>query len=125
MEQIGRTPSELDTPRQMVFKDHAPGDTSDGYHTFDELYDHRRALTALLFASRGGWRSRAHHPDDSPCYEGYFIVGLDLPTGTITYHYADQFWDDFQNLADLPHAPKWDGAEPNLTVTRLIDAARG
>lgn len=109
------------------------GETSDGYHTFNELYDHRRALTAALLAlvastptmfGMWSWRSRAHHPDDSPCYEGYFIVGIELPTGMVTYHYADQYWDDFQAVPAIPHAPKWDGAEPPLSVTRLIDYAR-
>ena len=116
-------------PRQMVFKDDAPGDTSDGHHTFHELYNHRRALTAVLAsaaASAGdSWRSREHHPDDSPMFEGgYFIVGIELPTGTITYHYKNQFWDDFAAVPEIPHAPKWDGATPDDTVTRCLDLAR-
>ena len=105
--------------------------TSDGYHTFRELYDHRRALTAalMLLAESEGfcttWRSRAHHPDDTPCYEGYFIVGMNIGGGVITYHYANQYWDDFKHIPELPHAPKWDGEGPSDTVERLIDFARG
>lgn len=103
------------------------GQTSDGYHTFDELYIHRRALTAALFklAAIKAWRSRAHHPDDDQIFDGYFIVGLDLPQGTVTYHYADQYWDDFRAIKELDHAPKWDGALPELSVTRLIMFATG
>lgn len=102
---------------------------SDGYHTFDELYDHRRALTAALLAaaamSGDSWRSKAHHPDDGPMFEGgYFIVGLDLPTGTISYHYKLTHWDDFAAVPELPHAPKWDGATPDDTITRLLAFAR-
>lgn len=107
------------------------GSTSDGFHTFGELYDHRRALTAFLAVVMttalpgGAWRSKQHHPDDGPMFEGgYFIVGLKLPTGTITYHYKLTHWDDFQNVPELPHAPKWDGATPNDTVHRLLLAAR-
>lgn len=119
-------------PDGTVQPDPITSETSDGYHTFRELYDHRRALTAALaemvtrfvWLDQSAWRSRSHHPDDSPCYEGYFIVGIDLPTGTITYHYANQYWDDFKNVPELPHAPKWDGAGPEATVTRLIDYAR-
>jgi len=102
---------------------------SDGYHTFGELYDHRRALTAVLAgaaASEGdSWRSKAHHPEDGPMFEGgYFIVGIDFPTGTITYHYKLSHWDDFAAVPEREHAPKWDGAAPADTVTRLLAAAR-
>lgn len=96
---------------------------SDGYHTFDELYDHRRALTvALCFAlPHLAWRSKEHHPDDSPMFEGgYFIVGIDLPTGTITYHYKLSHWDDFAHVPELEHGRKWDGAPPSATVERLL-----
>lgn len=103
---------------------------SDGYHTFGELYDHRRALTAVLAASAASagdsWRSKAHHPDDDPMFEGgYFIVGIDLPgVGPITYHYKLKHWDDFAAVPELEHAPKWDGATPADTVTRCLDLVR-
>jgi hypothetical protein len=102
-------------------------DLSDGYHTFGELYDHRRALTAALAAERAdiSWRSKAHHPDDSPMFEGgYFIVGIDTPAGTVTYHYKLTHWDDFAEVPELEHAPKWDGAAPEATVTRLLGWAK-
>jgi hypothetical protein len=100
---------------------------SDGYHTFGELYDHRRALTAALatVSLNAAWRSKAHHPDDLPMFEGgYFIVGIDLPTGTITYHYKLSHWDDFACVHEVEHAPKWDGAMPPETVARLLEFAR-
>jgi hypothetical protein len=105
------------------------GQVSDGYHTFGELYDHRRALTAVLAAAAAdagdSWRSKAHHPDDDPMFEGgYFIVGINLPTGTITYHYKLKHWDDFAPVPELEHAPKWDGATPADTVTRCFDLVR-
>lgn len=110
-------------------KDKETDNISDGYHTFGELYDHRRALTAVLAmaAATAGdsWRSKAHHPDDDPMFEGgYFIVGIELPTGTITYHYKLHHWDDFKDVPELPYAPKWDGATPADTVTRLLALAR-
>jgi hypothetical protein len=98
---------------------------SDGFHTFGELYDHRRALTAALAVSMPSWRSKAHHPEDGPMFEGgYFIVGIDLPTGTITYHYKLSHWDDFTGVEEREHAPKWDGAGPPATVDRLLEWAR-
>jgi hypothetical protein len=104
-----------------------PGGASeitDGYHTFGELYDHRRALTAALAVSMPSWRSKAHHPDGDPMFPGYFIVGIDLPTGTVTYHYKLAHWDDFSGVEEREHAPRWDGAGPGDTVTRLLEWAR-
>jgi hypothetical protein len=103
------------------------GEVGDGHHTFQELYDHRRALTAALCKALNldAWRSRKHHPDDDPMFEGgYFVVGIDLPTGTITYHYKLKYWDDFADVIELEHAPKWDGAAPDDTVTRLLEWVR-
>ena len=124
----------------LLFRERADDtdEISDGHHTFGELYDHRRALTAVLagyaaLTSRaisgmpegGAWRSKAHHPDDSPMFEGgYFIVGIELDTGTITYHYKLTHWDDFAAVPELDHAPKWDGAGPPETIERLLRLAQ-
>lgn len=100
---------------------------SDGYHTFGELYDHRRALTAALCRalSQWSWRSKQHHPDDDPMFEGgYFIVGITLPTGTITYHYKLSHWEDFSGVREIEHAYKWDGALPPQTIDRLLEWTR-
>jgi hypothetical protein len=98
---------------------------SDGHHTFDELYDHRRKLTAVLATigavNGDSWRSKLHHPDDGPMFDGSFIVGIDLPAGTITYHYPLSSWDEFAAVKVLEHAPKWDGAGPAETLVRLAD----
>lgn len=105
-----------------------PEQISDGYHTFQELYAHRRALTAVLAgaaASAGdSWRSKAHNPDDDPMFDGYFIVGIEFPTGTVTYHYKLKYWDEFAAVPEREHAPKWDGATPDDSVTRMLELAR-
>lgn len=103
-------------------------EVSDGYHTIGDLYDHRRALTAVLATAAAtagdSWRSKAHHPEDSPMFEGSFIVGIDLPSGTITYHYNLEHWDDFTGVPELEHSKKWDGAGPGDSVTRMLKIAR-
>jgi hypothetical protein len=119
------TTHEGQTVRIDVLASHI--EVSDGHHTFGELYDHRRALTAALCRalSLDAWRSKAHHPEDSPMFEGgYFIVGVNLPTGPITYHYKLSHWDDFAGVIELEHAPRWDGAMPPVTVDRLLEWAR-
>lgn len=113
----------VDDRGDLVPKDNAPDDTSDGFHTFAELYEHRRALTTVLatIAAINGdsWRSKAHHPDDSTIFDGYFIVGIELPDGTVTYHYPLSDWDKFDVVQELEHAPKWDGATAPETPVRL------
>lgn len=98
-------------------------DISDGYHTFGELYQHRRALTAALvkLMPEASWRSRQHSEGDSLIFRGYFIVGIDLPQGTITYHYKLDYWDDFAAARELDRAPAWDGARSEATVDRLLE----
>lgn len=101
---------------------------SDGFHTFGDLYDHRRALMAALAKAvlLDAWKTRHHHPDDeTPMFPGYFLVGINLPTGGVRYHYKLAHWDDFRSLIEVPHAPVWDGAGPNETVSRLLAWARG
>lgn len=100
---------------------------SDGYHTFGELYDHRRALTSALVNMVGpgvAWRSQQHHEGGEPMFDGYFILGIDLPTGTITYHYKIENWDDFSHARIMERAPEWDGASPAATVERLLSFGR-
>jgi hypothetical protein len=98
-----------------------PGQTSDGYHTFDELYQHRNLLY-LAFLWRhsdwgGGWRSRKH--DDGSSYEGWFIVGTSVNSMQISYHLPDELWDYCDWLTEYPQAPKWDGHTPQDVVERL------
>jgi hypothetical protein len=102
-------------------------DISDGYHTFGELYEHRMALTLALARSGAGrvWRSKQHHPDDGPMFDDSFIVGIVLPSGTITYHYNLKFWDLFDGIRELNYGNKWDGATPNDTIERLLNYRKG
>jgi hypothetical protein len=105
----------------------ADDEVSDGYHTFGELYDHRRALFAALTRAYPelSWRSKQHHPDDDPMFEGgYFIVGMHLPTGQISYHYKLPHWDDYDVVPELDHAPKWDGHNASDVVDRLLNWRR-
>lgn len=104
------------------------GDTSDGYHTFNELYDYRKAYNALLFnewASRGicdvhkSW----HHSDGEACFGGgWFIVSAQTPSGQITNHYETADWELFR-VPERELAAAWDGHTPAIALERLLTLA--
>jgi hypothetical protein len=77
------------------------GNTSDGYHTFNELYDFRKAYNAALFNEwAAGGKCSVHkswrHHDGEPCFGGgWFIVVAVLPDGQISNHYETKDWDLF------------------------------
>lgn len=95
------------------------GTTSDGYHTFDELYHHRAVLFSVIVATFPGrsWKSLHHH--DGTMYDGMFIVGIDTPAGPATYHYdVEPYWDMFP-CEVLDRAPEWDGHTPDDAIERI------
>lgn len=103
------------------------GETSDGYHTFNELYRHRAALFATLCKVFIGmsWKTRLHHPEDGhPMFDGMFLAGIDLPNGTVTYHLEEEEWENFPHIAEIQHAPKFDGHTSNDVLATLQEWAR-
>ena len=81
------------------------GTISDGFHSFDELYDHRMTLFAVVLKAHraNAWKSRLH-ADGDMC-DGWFIVGINTPEGQFTYHYKAEHWDLFDpfHLDACPH----------------------
>ena len=95
------------------------GETSDGYHTFDELYDHRAKLFSVIVRDHRelAWKSKLHH--DGTMYDGMFVVGIEAPDGQATYHYdVDPYWDLF-DCKELDRAPEWDGHTPQQAIDRI------
>ena len=95
------------------------GDTSDGYHTFNELYHHRAVLFSVIVKAfqEKAWKARLHH--DGTMYDGMFIVGIDTPEGQASYHYdIDPYWDMFE-CRELERAPEWDGHTPAQAIERI------
>jgi hypothetical protein len=84
------------------------GKISDGYHTFDELYEIRKIYNAALFnewAKQGLYEvhKSAKHYDGENAFGGFwFIVVAMLPTGQISNHYKLEDW----NLFNIPSYPK-------------------
>lgn len=95
------------------------GETSDGYHTFNELYHHRAVLFSVIVKAfpEKAWKARKHH--DGTMYDGMFIVGIETPDGQATYHYdIEPYWDMFQ-CKELEYAPEWDGHTPIQAIARI------
>lgn len=97
------------------------GEVSDGFHTFNGLYEQRVILfAALVKAYRDkAWKSYRHE-DGEYCFGGgWFIVGIDTPEGSYTYHYGNKYWDKFDCIA-LPRGKHWDGHTEKDAETRLM-----
>ena len=123
--------------------------TSDGYHTFKELYEFRKAYNVALFNEWGRqvkeektfcmnehgkiieetltreYKFNVHkswnHHDGEPCFGGgWFIVVAMLPEGQISNHYKAEDWDLFA----IPEEPKalfpFDGHSGQDVIERLL-----
>jgi hypothetical protein len=104
------------------------GSTSDGYHTFDELYAFRMLYHAAFVKALPTYQGRSltpttvkswKHSDGEPCFGGgWFIVVTTLPTGQISNHYEAQHWSLFEvSEVDLP--PAYDGHDASDVLNRL------
>lgn len=123
---------------------------SDGYHTFDELYEFRKMYNAALFnewakENKDSKEVREGHNelfndtiefkpkynvhkswkyyDGEDCFGGgWFIVSAMLPTGLISNHYRAEDWDMFK----VPEKPKalfpFDGHTSNDVLNRIKDS---
>lgn len=111
---------------------------SDGYHTMDELYEHRITLfialarvynavktkldpnlypvTTTLLAP--AWRSKKH--DNGTMMPGWYILGIGKEKGEqITYHLPDSTWDQTDFAETLERAPLWDNHKSKDVLERL------
>jgi hypothetical protein len=99
----------------------------DGYHTFDELYDHRITLyiclcEALVHAgSTSVWRSKRHSDGELPFGTGtQYILGIGKNEGSqITYHIPIERWEESGSAETLEKAPEWDKHTSDDVLKRL------
>ena len=107
------------------------GNSTDGYHAFNELYEHRHLLFCAMVASvvldiqdckdfihdnSIVWKSHRHH--DGTALKGWFVAGVKLSTGDISYHLPDRLWD-VCIAPERPLAPEWDGHTSEDALRRL------
>jgi hypothetical protein len=110
------------------------GNYSDGYHTFNELYEFRLQYNAALFNEWASYKIEGllqekynvhkswKHSDGEYCFgpeKEWFIVSAMLPTGLISNHYKAEHWDLFK----VPEVEKamfeYDGHTAQDVLTRL------
>lgn len=97
------------------------GELSDGFHTFNSLYEQRAILFAALVKAYKdkAWKSYRHE-DGELCFGGgWFIVGIDTPKGSYTYHYENKYWYLF-DCVELQMSKHWDGHTEADAETRLM-----
>lgn len=104
------------------------GEVSDGYHTFNELYEFRKLYNACLFNS---WfkqdlykvHKSTRHSDGELCFGGgWFIVMASTPAGQISNHYEMKDWLLF-SCPVYSRADEWDGHTTKDVVTTLKQLA--
>jgi len=81
--------------------------TTDDYHTFRELYEHRMALTSALTRHVKSYRSLKHN--DGTMFDDMFIVVFYINGKQCSYHYPIRFWEFFDHCAIKEKAEEWDG----------------
>lgn len=101
------------------------GPVSDGFHSFDELYTHRCLLYCLMLEVLkdssllhlfSPWKSWKH--GDGSNFPGWFISGLTLPAGEISYHLPADLWGNC-HAEILEYAKKWDGHTSQNVIERI------
>ena len=126
------------------------GEVSDGFHSFNELYNFRKVYNALLFNEWGSQinkisefhkdkNGRVHeviiskkpkydvhksirHHDGELCFGGgWFVVVAVLPSGQITNHYEMKDWGLFK----IPEVEKakyeFDGHTSQDSIERMLN----
>jgi hypothetical protein len=108
---------------------------SDGYHTFEELYEHRCMLAVGLANELDAWscgehnlasanskmksifKARKHH--DGTGYDGWFLLCFSTSEGQISYHLPEKYWDmlciDEYDISPV----EFDGHTPADVLDRL------
>ena len=115
---------------------------SDGYYTFKELYNYRMLYNALYFnelaligipdynfdnpelimetITKYNVHKSFRHNDGELCFGGgWFIVVAVLPTGQISNHYEEKYWDLFKIPAVEKSTVLYDNHTPKDVEKRI------
>ncbi len=94
------------------------GDISDGYHTFNELYEHRHLLfiNVALAHRATAFKTWKNHKGEE--WEGWFILGINTKFGQITYHLPMHYWLSV-HVKKVEYNADYDNHQPDDVIDRL------
>lgn len=120
----------IHTPGGSITVPRPLGKISNGEHTFSELYAlryaffirycndcQRNAAEGYPYTGSNPWKSMKHQ--GGGMYDEYFVAGIELPAGPISYHLPIELWD-MLDVPALDTAPPYDGHTPDQIVERLL-----
>lgn len=89
---------------------------SDGFHSLDDLYEHRNLLfiQLCLNSPMPVWIKKEED------YSGYFCLYMKLISGQISYHIPNKYRYLVEDRATA-HPEQWDGHTSLDVVQRLMD----
>lgn len=106
------------------------GNISDGYHTFNELYDHRNTMFIALCKSlmvndpdhfEGKIYKTRFDFENKYCGDGWFILGINFPKGKqISYHLPFKYWETCKQFQSFDKVPAFDGHTSKDVLERLL-----
>lgn len=103
------------------------GQISDGYHTFNELYQFRLLYNAAFFnllalqKDVDVYKARKHYDGNFPFNNpNYFIVVAELPTGQISNHYPMKGWTLFK-IKEKEYSNPYDNHTTNDVINRITN----
>ncbi len=91
---------------------------SDGYHTFEELYEHRHLLFINLLSIYDYCAFKTRRNQEGEELKGWFIAGLDLSFGQITYHMPMKYWPHLA-VREIESNADYDGHNSKDVLNRL------
>jgi hypothetical protein len=97
---------------------------SDGFHTFEQLYEHRIELWIALCKQVKKenyfpvWKTYTH--SDGTTWPGWFLLGMyDVKGLQMTYHLPEKYWKRLKSIPTLRKAPEFDGHTSDNVIKRL------
>lgn len=99
------------------------GEISDGYHTFNQLYDFRNLLFLNLIAANPALAFKTWLNDKKERWEGWFLLGMNTEHGQITCHLPDRFWD-MAAVKEIEYNFDYDGHTSDDVCERLAQFSR-
>lgn len=103
---------------KLTIEDVETGKVSDGYHTFDELYEHRVLLWINLCLTHplSCYVVEEHYP-------GWFLLGMQTEHGQISYHCSNKYLSMVPKILFTREAPLFDHHNSQDVLERLVKLA--